>query len=103
VWTPSRCTAALALAHQGRQTEAAALAAEELTLAERFGAPGAILTATHAGAVAEADDAKRLELSDGSEAVGRASAPRVDCQRSATAASADRGAGVTDIPAAADL
>ena len=62
VWTPWRATAALALAHQGRQDEAAALAAEELALAERFGAPAAILTATHAAAVAEADDARRLEL-----------------------------------------
>ena len=62
VWTPWRATAALALAHQGRQHEAAALAAEELALAERFGAPTAILTATHAAAVAEADDARRLEI-----------------------------------------
>ncbi len=61
VWTPWRATAALALAHQGRRHEAAALAAEELALAERFGAPTAILAATHAAAVAEADDARRLE------------------------------------------
>ena len=45
VWTPWRATAALALAHQGQPAEAAALAAEELALAERFGAPAAILTA----------------------------------------------------------
>jgi DNA-binding CsgD family transcriptional regulator len=62
VWTPWRATAALALAHQGRQHEAAALAAEELTLAEHFGAPTAILAATHAAAVAEPDDAHRLAL-----------------------------------------
>jgi DNA-binding CsgD family transcriptional regulator len=62
VWTPWRATAALALAHQGRQPEAAALAAEELALAERFGAPSAILAATHAAAVAQADDARRVEL-----------------------------------------
>jgi tetratricopeptide (TPR) repeat protein len=62
VWTPWRATAALALAHQGRQDEAAALAAEELALAERFGAPNAILAATYAAAVAEADDAHRVEL-----------------------------------------
>jgi DNA-binding CsgD family transcriptional regulator len=61
-WTPWRATAALALAHRGRQSEAAALAAEELALAERFGAAGAILAATHAVAVAEADDAQRLEI-----------------------------------------
>lgn len=62
VWTPWRATAALALAHQGRQAEAAALAAEELALAERFGARAAILAASQAGAVAETDDARRLEL-----------------------------------------
>jgi DNA-binding CsgD family transcriptional regulator len=62
VWTPWRATAALALAHQGRQCEAAALAAEELALAEHFGAPAAVLAATHATAVAEADDARRLEI-----------------------------------------
>ncbi len=62
VWTPWRATAALALAYQGRQDKAAALAAQELTLAERFGAPAAILAATHAAAVAEADDARRVEL-----------------------------------------
>jgi DNA-binding CsgD family transcriptional regulator len=61
-WTPWRSTAALALAHQGRQSEAAALAAEELALAERFGTTGAILAATHAAAVAEPDDAARLDL-----------------------------------------
>jgi DNA-binding CsgD family transcriptional regulator len=62
VWTPWRATASLALAHLGRQREAATLAADELTLAERFGAPAAILNASHARAVAEADDARRLEL-----------------------------------------
>jgi DNA-binding CsgD family transcriptional regulator len=62
VWTPWRATAALALAHQGGQQEAAALAAEELGLAERFGALSAILAATHAVAVAEPDDARRLAL-----------------------------------------
>ena len=62
VWTPWRGTAALALAHQGDRHEAAALAAEELTAAERFGALSAILAATHAAAVAEPDDARRLAL-----------------------------------------
>ena len=62
VWTPWRATASLALAHQGHRSDAAALAAEELALAERFGAPAAILTASHAAAVAEADDLQRLEL-----------------------------------------
>jgi DNA-binding CsgD family transcriptional regulator len=61
-WTPWRGTAALALAHQGHRPQAAAIAAEELVLAERFGAPTAILAAAHATAVAEADDATRLEL-----------------------------------------
>jgi ATP/maltotriose-dependent transcriptional regulator MalT len=62
VWTPWRSTAALALACQGRQAEAVALAAEELALAEHFEAPAPILTALHAAAVAEADDAARLQL-----------------------------------------
>jgi DNA-binding CsgD family transcriptional regulator len=61
-WTRWRSTAALALAHQGRQHEAAELAAEELALAERFGTTGAILRATHAAAVAEPDAAARLDL-----------------------------------------
>ena len=61
-WTPWRGTAALALAHQGHRSEAAAIAAEELALAEYFGAPTAILAAAHAAAVAEADDATRREL-----------------------------------------
>src|SRR6202044_2059406 len=62
VWTPWRATASLALAHQGRQHEAAALAADEVVLAERFGARSAILAAPHAAAVAESDDAQRLAL-----------------------------------------
>jgi DNA-binding CsgD family transcriptional regulator len=62
VWTPWRSTAALALAHQGRLAEAAVLAAEELALAERFGAPAPILAAMHAVLVAEPDDAARLTL-----------------------------------------
>jgi ATP/maltotriose-dependent transcriptional regulator MalT len=61
-WTPWRATASLALAHQGRQSDAAALAAQELAVAERFGARNAILTASHAAAVAEPDDARRAEL-----------------------------------------
>jgi DNA-binding CsgD family transcriptional regulator len=61
-WTPWRGTAALALAHQGRLTQAATLAAEELSLAVRFGAPTAILIASHAASVAEADEARRVEL-----------------------------------------
>jgi DNA-binding CsgD family transcriptional regulator len=61
-WTPWRATASLALAHQGRRREAAVFAAEELALAERFGAPTAILTASHAAALAEPDDVRRLGL-----------------------------------------
>jgi DNA-binding CsgD family transcriptional regulator len=72
-WTPWRATASLALSHQGRRSDAAALAAEELALAERFGAPTAILTASHATAVAEADDARRLELCE--TTLARMSAP----------------------------
>jgi DNA-binding CsgD family transcriptional regulator len=60
VWTPWRATAALALAHQGQHADAAALAAEELALAERFGAPAAIFTSMHATIVAEGDDTTRL-------------------------------------------
>jgi DNA-binding CsgD family transcriptional regulator len=62
VWTPWRSTAALALAHQGNHVDAAALAAEERRLAERFGAPAAILTAMHAEMVAETNDPERREL-----------------------------------------
>jgi DNA-binding CsgD family transcriptional regulator len=72
-WTPWRATASLALAHQGHRSEAAALAAEELALAGRFGAPGAILIAAHAQAVAESDDARRLELCE--TVLARMSAP----------------------------
>jgi DNA-binding CsgD family transcriptional regulator len=60
VWTPWRATAALALAHEGHHVDAGALAAEELALAERFGAPAAIFTAMHAAIVAEDDDTARL-------------------------------------------
>jgi DNA-binding CsgD family transcriptional regulator len=72
-WTPWRATASLALAHQGHRSDAAALAAEELALAERFGAATAVLTATHAAAVAEPDDAKRRELCE--TALARTGAP----------------------------
>jgi DNA-binding CsgD family transcriptional regulator len=74
VWTPWRSTAALALAHQGDRATAAALAAEELSLAVRFGAPAAILTASHAVSVAEADDATRLGLCEAALARPNASA-----------------------------
>jgi ATP/maltotriose-dependent transcriptional regulator MalT len=52
-WTPWRSTAALALAHLGRCDEGAALADDELALAERFGAPVPIVRALQARAVAE--------------------------------------------------
>jgi len=61
-WTPWRSTAALALAHLGRRSEAARLADAELALAERFGAPLAIARALHARAVAESDDDARVSL-----------------------------------------
>jgi DNA-binding CsgD family transcriptional regulator len=61
-WTPWRSTAALALAHLGRRSEAARLADAELALAERFGAPRAIARALHARAVAEPDDDARVAL-----------------------------------------
>ena len=57
-----RSTAALALAHLGRRDEAIALADAELELAERFGAPGPIVNALHARAVADPDHAVRVEL-----------------------------------------
>jgi DNA-binding CsgD family transcriptional regulator len=73
VWTPWRTTASLALAHQGEWATAAALAADELELAERFGAASPVLTAVHAAAVAEPDDARRLALcQDALEHVGDA-------------------------------
>jgi DNA-binding CsgD family transcriptional regulator len=73
VWTPWRATASLALAHQGRQSQAAALAVDELALAQRFGAAGPILAAMHAVAVAEPDDSKRRELcEEGLERLGSA-------------------------------
>jgi DNA-binding CsgD family transcriptional regulator len=72
-WTPWRATASRALAHQGHQSDAAGLAADELALAQRFGAPTAILTASHATAVAEADDARRLEICE--TALARIGAP----------------------------
>ena len=152
VWTPWRATAALALAHQGRQSEAAALAAEELALAERFGAPdrdpdrlarrsrrrgrrrpatGALRDRAcprrHAGlgarALAHPARARSCPHAAGAprgsaplaaagtgrrgshrrDAAGRASAPRVGRHRSATAASSDRGRGVTHPPAAAGV
>jgi DNA-binding CsgD family transcriptional regulator len=81
VWTPWRATAALALAHQGLRSEAAALAAEELALAERFGAPAAILTASHAAAVAEADDAARRGLCENALARTAASSRTLECSR----------------------
>jgi DNA-binding CsgD family transcriptional regulator/tetratricopeptide (TPR) repeat protein len=60
--TPWRSTAAIALAHLGRRDEAIALADAELELAERFGAPTAIIAALHARAVADPDHGARVEL-----------------------------------------
>ena len=60
-WTRWRATAALALAHLGRRDEAAALAEEELALARAFGAPAPIAGALVARAVAEPDDAARMD------------------------------------------
>jgi DNA-binding CsgD family transcriptional regulator len=61
-WTPWRSTAALALAHLGRRDEAAALADDELSLADRFGAPVPIARALHARAVADPDAEARVRL-----------------------------------------
>jgi DNA-binding CsgD family transcriptional regulator len=61
-WTPWRATAALALAHLGRRDEAAVLADDEVHRAKRFGAPTPLAAALHARAVAEPDDAVRIEL-----------------------------------------
>ena len=68
-WTAWRSTAALALAHLGRREEAVVLADAELALAEGFGAPAQIAGALHARAVAEADDAARVELCERALAV----------------------------------
>jgi DNA-binding CsgD family transcriptional regulator len=57
-----RSLAARALSHLGRRDEAVVLADEELALARSFGSPVAIAGAMHARAVAEADDAARVEL-----------------------------------------
>ena len=62
VWSSWRSTAALALAHLGRREEAVGLAAEAVVRAERFGAPSALVTALHARALAEGDDAARVAL-----------------------------------------
>jgi DNA-binding CsgD family transcriptional regulator len=61
-WMPWRSTVALALAHVGRLDEAAALADVELRLAERFGAPFAIVVALHARIVAEPVPERRIAL-----------------------------------------
>jgi DNA-binding CsgD family transcriptional regulator len=66
---PWRATAALALAHLGRRTEAATVADAELALAERFGAPLPIAGALHARAVAEPDPAARILLCERALAV----------------------------------
>jgi DNA-binding CsgD family transcriptional regulator len=57
-----RSTAALALAHLGRRDEAVVLADEDVTRAERFGAPVPLVSALHARAVAEAGDDTRLTI-----------------------------------------
>jgi DNA-binding CsgD family transcriptional regulator len=57
-----RSTAALALAHLGRRTDAVALADDELELAQRFGTPLPVARALHARAVAEPDDCERVGL-----------------------------------------
>jgi DNA-binding CsgD family transcriptional regulator len=73
---PWRSTAAVALAHLGRRAEASELADAEIALAERFGAPLAVMVAMHAGAVAEpagpagVDRLRRaLEVGEGTVAV----------------------------------
>src|SRR6201999_2337691 len=67
--TPWRSTASLALSHLGRRDEAAVLAAAELELAQRFGAPQPIAVALHARAVAEPDPAARVALCERALAV----------------------------------
>jgi DNA-binding CsgD family transcriptional regulator len=61
-WCGWRSTAAVALAHLGRREEAVVMAEAELALAERFGAPAPIAGALLARAVAEPDDAVRVDL-----------------------------------------
>src|SRR4029079_18825611 len=58
--TRGRAPAALARALFGSRDEAAVLADEDVTRAERFGAPVPMVTALHARAVAEASDDQRL-------------------------------------------
>ena len=65
-WDGWRSTAALALAHLGRRSEAAALAETELALAGAFGAPVPIARALAARAVAEPDDRARASLAEDS-------------------------------------
>jgi DNA-binding CsgD family transcriptional regulator len=60
--TGSRSIAALALAHLGRREEAAALAENDLSHAERFGAPVAIARAMVARAVSERSDQERVAI-----------------------------------------
>jgi DNA-binding CsgD family transcriptional regulator len=80
-WTPWRSTAARALAHQGHQSSAAELAAEELALAERFRTTGAILAATHAAAVSEPDAVARLDLCEKALARGGGAGSALELSR----------------------
>lgn len=58
---PWRALAAVLLARRGAHDEAAALAADELRLARRFGAAGPVAIAEHAVAMAITDPAERAE------------------------------------------
>ena len=76
-WSSWRSAAALALTHLGRSDEAAELAAAELEIAERFGAPQPIVIALHALIVAEPDDAARLALCERALAAADASSAQL--------------------------
>lgn len=80
-WTPWQSTAALALSHLGRRTEAVVLADDELRRAERFGAPVAIVVALHARAVAEQDNAARVALCERALDVASRTSARLDTVR----------------------
>jgi DNA-binding CsgD family transcriptional regulator len=71
---------ALALAHQGRLEEGAALADAELRLAREFGAAGPIARASIARAVAEPDNRKRADICEHA-LVEVPGAPRVELAR----------------------
>ena len=80
-WTPWRSVAASAHIALGDSAAAAALAAEELTLARAYGAPRAIGIAAHMCALAEPDGGARLELAGSAVAALAESEARLEHAR----------------------